>query len=71
MDADVLILLGNLASKIGEDPEVTVASSMTPQGLDHEYAELSEQIKGYLKRGEKVPDHIAKRRTDIFERKYK
>jgi hypothetical protein len=70
-DADLLILLGNLASRLGEDPEVNVARSSTPAGLDAELSEINTQIKEYLKKGEKVPKHLTQRREDIFNRKYR
>jgi hypothetical protein len=69
-DADLLIMMGNLAQKLQEDPAIGTATASTPAGLDNSIFEVNEQIKDYLKKGEKVPTHLVNKRSDLFDKKF-
>lgn len=70
-DADLLIMLGNLANKLGEDPTIKTNMANTPAGIDNEISEVNAEIKEFVKKGQKVPLHLANRRKELFEKKYR
>lgn len=70
-NADLLIMMGELAKRLGEDPEISVNMANTTAGLDNSISEVNSQIKEYVMRGEKVPPHLSSKREELFNRKYK
>ena len=70
-DADLLIMMGELSKRLGEDPEINAGMAKTPAGLDDSISEVNTDIKEYLKRGEKVPQHLVNKRAELFDNKYK
>jgi len=69
-DADLLILMGNLAGKLSEDPMVGQSLANTNAGLDNQIIEIEQQIKQYVVKGEKVPQHLKSAREDLYNKKY-
>ena len=70
-DADVLIMMGELAKRLDEDPEVTTAMSSTPNGIENEISMVNTEIAEFIKKGDKVPPHLTNKRAQLFERLYK
>lgn len=69
-DADFLMFMAQVADKFTESETVISASANTPSGLDDQISEIMAEIREYNIKGDTVPDHLAKRKSDLFKKRY-
>jgi len=67
-DPSLAITLGNIASKFSDDPEIGHHQTNTMAGVRDQLAEVNMEIADYIKKGTKVPTHIAQKRQDLMNK---
>lgn len=67
-DPALAITLGNIASKFSDDPEIGHHQTNTMAGVRDQLAEVNMEIADYIKKGTKVPPHIAQKRQDLMNK---
>ena len=62
------ITLGNIASKLGDDPEIGHHQTKTMAGIRDQLAEVEMDVANYIRTGQKIPAHIAQKRQDLMNK---
>ena len=63
--------LANIATRFQDDPEIGQHQTSTMAGLTDQIFDVETEIKGYIKRGEKIPVHILEKRNTLGEKQFR
>ena len=67
-DPALAVTLGNIAARFQDDPEIGHHQTNTMAGVRDQLAETDMEVLEYVKKGVKVPPHIAQRRIDLMNK---
>ena len=67
-DPALAVTLGNIAARFQDDPEIGHHQTNTMAGIRDQLAETDMEVLEYVKKGIKVPPHIAQRRIDLMNK---
>ena len=65
-DPALATTLGKIATRFADDPEIGHHQTNTMAGVRDQLFDVNEQIKDYMKKGSKIPDHIQQKRVDLM-----
>jgi len=70
-DPALATTLANIATRFQDDPEIGHHQTSTMAGLTDQIFDVETEIKGYIKRGEKIPAHILEKRNTLGEKQFR
>ena len=70
-DPALATTLANIATRFQDDPEIGHHQTSTMAGISDQIFDVEQEIKGYLKKGEKIPPHILEKRNSLSEKQFR
>ena len=70
-DPALATTLANIATRFQDDPEIGHHQTSTMAGLTDQIFDVEQEIKEYIRKGEKIPAHILEKRNTLGEKQFR